>query len=180
MEGGKARREPVSHTTFHDAFVALFAAQHPRLLRVLGRLSGEPDLAADLVQEAFVSLYRRGAMPDAPEAWLVTVALNKLRNERTTRGRRLRLLQPLAAGDEPAGAPSVEQAAAREGLRRRAREALERLGERDQRMLVLRSAGYSYRDIAVALGMNEASVGTLLARARRAFLIHYGDADASG
>jgi RNA polymerase sigma factor (sigma-70 family) len=178
MEGGKARREPVSDS-FHNAFVTLFQAQHPRLLRVLGRLSGEPELAADLVQEAFVSLYRRGAMPDAPEAWLVTVALNRLRNERATRSRRLRLLQPMAQSDAPDEPPSIEEAATREHERRRAREALARLADRDQQMLVMRSAGYAYRDIAIALGMNETSVGTLLARARRAFMAHYGDDDAT-
>jgi len=41
--------------------------------------------------------------------------------------------------------------------------------EREQRMLLLRAEGYSYRDIASALHLNERSVGALLARARRAF-----------
>jgi len=36
-------------------------------------------------------------------------------------------------------------------------------------MLLLRAEGYSYRDIAHALHVNETSVGVLLARARRAF-----------
>jgi DNA-directed RNA polymerase specialized sigma24 family protein len=43
--------------------------------------------------------------------------------------------------------------------------------------LLLRAEGYSYRDIATALDLNEASVGTLLARAVRAFRESYGDAD---
>jgi DNA-directed RNA polymerase specialized sigma24 family protein len=47
-------------------------------------------------------------------------------------------------------------------------------------MLLLRAEGFSYRDIATALRINEGSVGTLLARAKRAFLDRYeGDADAS-
>jgi RNA polymerase sigma-70 factor (ECF subfamily) len=41
-------------------------------------------------------------------------------------------------------------------------------------MLLLQAEGYSYRDIAAALELHEASVGTLLARARRAFLTAYG------
>ena len=36
-------------------------------------------------------------------------------------------------------------------------------------MLLLRAEGYGYRDIAAALGLHEASVGTLLARAKGAF-----------
>jgi DNA-directed RNA polymerase specialized sigma24 family protein len=60
------------------------------------------------------------------------------------------------------------------------RSALERLPAREQRMLLLQAEGYSYRDIAAALALNDGSVGTLLARARRAFLAAYGSgSDAS-
>ena len=45
------------------------------------------------------------------------------------------------------------------------RRALGSLPERDQQMLLLRAEGYSYHDIASALGLNESSIGTLLARA---------------
>jgi RNA polymerase sigma factor (sigma-70 family) len=54
------------------------------------------------------------------------------------------------------------------------RAAIDRLPERERRMLLLRAEGYSYRDIAAALDLNEASVGVLLARARRAFREAYG------
>ena len=53
--------------------------------------------------------------------------------------------------------------------RRDVRAALETLPERDRQILLLHGEGYRYREIALALRMNEASVGTLLARARRAF-----------
>ena len=170
--------DPLPEVTpsFHDCFVELFEAQHPRLQRVLARLSGEPELAADVTQEAFVQLYRRGSFPDAPEAWLITVALNRLRNERATRSRRSRLLAPVAdsaVADPPA---TLEEARHSAASRRRVRRALERLSERNQKLLVLRSEGYRYHEIASALDMNEASVGTLLARARRAFLAAYEEA----
>ena len=163
---------------FHRRFVELFEAHHPKLVRVLVRLSGEPELAADLVQEAFVKLYRRGALPDSPEAWLVTVALNRLRNERNTRTRRQRLMAPVAAAAAESiaeSSPSVTEASACAEKRRRVRTALERLPERERRLLVLRAEGYAYRDIAAALDVQETSVGTLLARARRAFLGAYGE-----
>ncbi len=163
--------------SFHDQFVDLFDAHFHRLYRYLDRLSGEPELAADLAQEAFVKLYRRGTLPDAPEAWLVSVAMNLFRNVKSTRSRRRRLLT-LARGegvhsDPP---PSPEQAAASEESRRRVRSAIDRLPVRERRMLLLRAEGYSYRDIAAALDLNEASVGVLLARARRAFRQTYEDA----
>jgi RNA polymerase sigma-70 factor (ECF subfamily) len=65
-----------------------------------------------------------------------------------------------------------------EESRLRVRRAIDRLPERERRLLLLRAEGYSYRDIAVALELNEASVGTLLARARRSFRECYEDPDA--
>jgi RNA polymerase sigma-70 factor, ECF subfamily len=162
---------------FHRRFVELFEVHHPKLLRALVRLSGEPELAADLIQEAFVKLYGRGTMPDRPEAWLITVALNRLRNERATRSRRLRLLAPVAAAETDAAAspPSLEETSACAEKRRRVRAALDRLPERERQLLALRAEGYAYRDLAVALDVHEASVGTLLARARRAFVAAYSE-----
>jgi RNA polymerase sigma-70 factor (ECF subfamily) len=56
------------------------------------------------------------------------------------------------------------------------RSALDRLSPRDQELLLLRAEGYSYRDLADVLSLNEASVGTLLARAKRAFETAYEEA----
>ncbi|MGH7586712.1 MAG: RNA polymerase sigma factor [Gemmatimonadales bacterium] len=166
--------------SFPEQLESLFGAQFPRLFRFLDRLSGDPDLAADLAQEAFVRLHRRGAMPDAPEAWLVSVALNLFRNSRSTVTRRRRLLA--AAGPDAvhqAAAPSPDGSLIAEEERRQVRAAIDRMPERERQLLLLRGEGLSYRDLAAALSLNEASVGTLLARARRAFRIAYeGNLDA--
>lgn len=163
-------------TAFDDNFVVVFEAEYPRLFRYLDRLSGEPDLAADLAQEAFVRLHRRGAMPDHPGLWLLTVAMNLFRNERSTTARRRALLArwtaPGASSVEPAPLAGSEHS-------HQVRSALRRLSSRDQEMLLLRAEGYSYRDIASLLGLNEPSVGTLLARAKRAFRQAYEKSDAS-
>jgi RNA polymerase sigma-70 factor (ECF subfamily) len=155
--------------SFHEDFVDLFHRHFQRVYRVLDRISGEPDLAKDLTQEAFVKLYRRGSSPDRPEAWLVTVALNLLRNERSTRSRRARLLNAaLESGDlfpRDGGPPWGGS----EGPGRRVRGALAGMPERERRLLVLRAEGLSYRDLAEALDLNEASVGTLLSRAKQIF-----------
>jgi RNA polymerase sigma factor (sigma-70 family) len=166
--------------SFHDQFVALFEIHFPRLHRYLDRLSGEPELAADVAQEAFVRLYRRGALPDAPEAWLISVAMNLFRNVKSSRSRRSRLLTQARSesvlADPP---PSPEDVAVAEESRRRVRAAIDRMPERERRLLLLRAEGYSYRDLAAALDLNEGSVGTLLARARHAFRECYEDPDAS-
>jgi RNA polymerase sigma factor (sigma-70 family) len=157
--------------------VDLFHDHFPRLHRIVNRLSGEPELASDVVQEAFVKLYQRGSLPDAPEAWLISVAMNLFRNERSRGGRRRRLLTPARGervlADPP---PTPEQALAAGDERRRVRAALDRMPERERHLLLLRAEGYAYRDIAAALSLHEASVGVFLARARRSFRAIYEDA----
>jgi RNA polymerase sigma-70 factor (ECF subfamily) len=162
--------EPEKSPSFHDRFVELFDAHFNRIYRYLNRLAGDPELAADVAQEAFIKLYQRGSLPDSPEAWLISVAMNLLRNAKSTQSRRLKLLTPARGenvlSDPP---PAPDEALEAEDSRRRVRSALDRLPERERNMLLLQAEGYGYRDIAAALHLNEASVGVLLARARRAF-----------
>jgi RNA polymerase sigma factor (sigma-70 family) len=162
---------------YHERVAALFEAHFRRLFRYLDRLSGEPELAADLAQETFVRLYQRGSLPDAPEAWLITVALNLFRNAKSTECRRHLLLSVARAeGVHSDPLPATDHAAAAGESRARVRAAIERLPERDRQLLLLRAEGYSYRDMARALELNETSIGTLLARARQAFRTAYGSA----
>jgi len=167
--------------SFRDDFVELYDAHFARVYRYMDRLSGDPDLAADIAQETFIKLYQRGSITETPGAWLVTVAMNLFRNAYTTQSRRRHLLSvvPDAATfvDRAVEAPASEETRA---LELRVRRALDRIPERERQMLLLRAEGYSYREIAEALQIQETSVGTLLARAKRAFREHYEErADAS-
>jgi RNA polymerase sigma-70 factor (ECF subfamily) len=166
----EATRHVPKAATFHDEFVGVFNANFRQLFRYLDRLSGDADLAADLAQEAFVRLYRRGSLPEQPRAWLITVAMNLFRNAKSTHVRRRALITVArveATLSDPAPRPdeSTFGAASPE----RVRAALDQLAERERALLLLRAEGYSYRDIALALDLNEASIGTLLARAKREF-----------
>lgn len=155
---------------FHDRFAALFRANYDRLFRYLDRQGGDAELAGDVVQEAFMRLYRRGSLPDDPEAWLLSVAMNLFRNARSQRSRRRRLLTVERGGGAVGDAPSAPDREAESGeARARVRAVLDRLPERERQLLLLRAEGYGYREIARALELNEASVGTLLARAKKAF-----------
>lgn len=168
---GETARVSVSDAAFRDDVGRTFTAEFPRLFRVLNRLSGDADLASDLTQEAFIRLHSRGSMPDDPCAWLISVALNLFRNARTTGARRRRLLTPFRAEAVMADPPAVPGVALEDEDRRaQVRRTLERLSERDRQLLLLRAESYRYREIAVALDLKEGSVGTLLARAKRAFL----------
>jgi RNA polymerase sigma factor (sigma-70 family) len=166
----------VPEPSFHDSFVGLFETHFRRLYRYLDRVSGEPELAADIAQETFIRLYRRGSLPDAPAAWLISVAMNLFRNAQSSRSRRRRLLTVgRGEGMHADPPPSPEEATIAADTRQRVRRAINRLPERERRLLLLHSEGYGYRDIAAALELNERSVGTLLARARRAFRQCYED-----
>lgn len=154
---------------FDEQLATVFNTEFTRLFRYLDRLSGDPDVAADLVQEAFIRLHRRGSMPEQPGPWLVTVALNLFRNLRSTGARRARLL----TGAESAERPFPERPDEPETVQA-VRAALDRLSQRDRELLLLRAEGYSYRELASVLNLHEASIGTLLARAKRAFREAYG------
>lgn len=157
--------------SFDERFEDLFQEHFQRLFRFLARVSGDPDLARDLAQEAFVRLYRRGSPPDAPGSWLITVSLNLFRNVRSKEARRAHLLRAVRAEDVMGDAPSSPGDAL--GSNWRIRRAIDGMPERERSLLLLRAEGYSYREIAAALSLQEASIGTLLARAKRAFRDRY-------
>lgn len=162
------RRGGATAVSFGHAFRRVFESDFERVRRILHRLSGDPDLACDLAQDAFVRLYERGSLPESPASWVITVGLNLLRNAQSSDVRRRRLLT-IARGErshsDPPPAPDDE--VTRAELRARVRTALDALPERDRALLLLRAEGFSYKEMAVALDLHEASVGTLLLRAGR-------------
>ena len=60
-------------------------------------------------------------------------------------------------------------------MKARVRRSLGRLPLRDRQMLLLRHEGFSYREIATALGIAETSVGTMLIRATQAFRVEFAE-----
>lgn len=162
--------------SFLDLFQAAHDDHYLSIYRTIDRLSGDPDLAADIAQEAFIRLYRRGSLPDRPGPWLVTVALNLFRNERSKSGRHRSLHVEWKTEVSPGRFPTPAEDMDSSQRRARVRAALDRLPDRDRELLLLRAEGYSYRDLARVLKLNEASVGTILARAKRAFRDACGEA----
>lgn len=160
----------------------LYRLEFARVYRYIDRSLDDPQLATDITQEAFIRLCDRGAIPDDPAAWLITVATNLLRDDRRRTSRRLRLLKRTPE-NVPQAAPAPDPAVAvdRAELRLQVRAALNQLDPRDRDGLLLRHSGYSYREIALALDIAETSVGTILLRASARFRTIYqelhGDPD---
>ena len=151
-----------------DAFEHLFVRHYAQVYRVLYSLVGTREASEDLAQETFLQLYRHAPAVQAGgtvAAWLCKVAINRgynyLRDERRAQQR----LEHLATGLR--ADPYAELARSEE--RALVREVLARLPERQVKLLLLRNAGLSLAEIAAALDLAPGSVGTLLARAERAF-----------
>jgi RNA polymerase sigma-70 factor (ECF subfamily) len=130
------------------------------------RLTGDPDIAADAAQEAFVRLLSRPPRDERPRAWLFTVATNLVRAWSNS-GRRRRALLDRAAGRAPAADAALDPFAAthQAQLQRAVRSALAELAEKERTILLMREEGFSHREIANAVGTTTKSVGTMIARA---------------
>lgn len=159
------------------AFARLFERHWDAVRGVLVRLTGDPEVASDVTQEVFVQLYRKPPVgEDVPlRAWLYRVALNRgynaLRADRRRRSREETVahdpgVTPQTGATEP---DALERGASLAEERDAVRRALVRLPERQRDCLVLRAEGSSYAEIAAAVGIAQGSVGTILARAERAF-----------
>ena len=165
------------------AFARLYEQHWDGVTRLLTRLLGDTDEAGDIAQEVFVQLYRKPPTPltDAfgeptsggtpLRAWIYRVALNRGYNALRS-GRRRRAREEAVALDpsSPAGGDAaVLEAANRAEEQDIVRRTLVKLPERHRECLMLRAEGLSYAEIAAALDVAVGSVGTLLARAERAF-----------
>ena len=151
---------------FTEEFRRIFAEEFESLFRYLCRLTGDPAMAADTAQEAFVRLYQRGERPREARAWLAAVSNNLVRDEhrRTTRRRNLREAHPTMFVYAEPDPPADEELVVRE-RREKVKQALDRIPERYREALLLRQEGYSYREIASALDYRASGVGKLIVRA---------------
>src|SRR5919201_1181020 len=144
----------------------LFEGHAPLVLGICRGMLRDPDEAEDAAQQAFLSAYASllgGTRPRAPAAWLATIA----RNECRSRVQR-RMREPLPeAGREPERSDPTLRAAQAAKVKS-LRLALARLPRRQRHAFLLREfSGLSYTELAVALGVSQPAVESLLFRARR-------------
>ncbi len=161
------------------SFDEAFMLHHRAVYRTAYALLRDAGLAEDATQEVFLRLYRHlDAVPgeDLLRAWLLRVCMNVARNTLRGRNRATARDEEFAksvTGPDGATAPldiDYERRAAIEEARR----ALEQIKEPMRSCLLLKQQGLSYREIAGTLSLNEASVGSLVARGRKEFIRVYG------
>jgi len=158
------------------SFETLFYRYYDRVYGILFRLVGNRAEAEDLTQEVFLKLYQkppRHANNDHIGGWLYRVATNHGYNHLRGQNRRWQYNRWLVPGHDR-NAPELSENNPAQVVERReaqasTRAALARLPERQTQLLLLRQMGLSYAELAEACSVAPGSVGTLLARAAKAF-----------
>jgi RNA polymerase sigma-70 factor (ECF subfamily) len=157
-----------------DAFGQLFKRHKDRLWAVAIRTLGDPEEAADALQDAMISAFRRAGSfrgDSAVTTWLhrivVNAALDRMRRKSA---------RPTAGGDEQvldslAGSGPLSDPASATDTAMDVRAALRRLPPDQQAALVLVDMlGYSVSDAAAVLGVSEGTVKSRCARGRARLL----------
>ncbi len=149
-------------------FDARFAVARGRLLAICSPLVGGNE-AEDVVHDTYLAgrvRYSSLRDPDAFEAWLIRIAINRCM-DRHRRGARV---LPLGPRHEARSASDRDL-----GLR----ELIERLPPRERTILVLHYGhGYGLQEIGQLLDLSHTNVRTIIARARQGLLRQMREAEA--
>ena len=149
----------------------VYAEHHASIYRYLVLTGSAPPDAEELVQEAFLRLFRFlqvGRKVDRPKNWLISVVHN-LRSDQWQKENRERSVfqEPLSGADaQPVdAAPDPEASLLLEERTERLRQAMDRLTERQCAYLHLRAEGLKLREIAELYGVSVQAVAEASARA---------------
>lgn len=158
LVGEDARRLPLSESEF----LAMYARTAGPLIGYLRRLTGDPSVAEDLLQDAYIRFLSLGRVPetdDHQKNYLFRIATNLARDHFRAMRRRDRLVD---ADGERSSVP-VEDAGDVFAL-------FAHVSARDRELLLLAYVeGLTHQEIAQVTGLMRASVRLLLFRARKRF-----------
>jgi RNA polymerase sigma-70 factor (ECF subfamily) len=162
----------------HAPFETIFCEHYPRIVAVLERVLGDRAEAEEAAMDVFSKLYQQPLSPGQDHnfgGWLYRTA-TRLGLDRLRSARRRRQYEEAAGPELAAGSrsPSPLDGVLRAETCREVRGALSRLKPAQAELLLLRSSGLSYKELAEALGVKATSIGTLLARAEAEFEKQYG------
>ena len=150
---------------------AAFRTQYTRLARVIASVIRDPARAEELAVEVFLKWSRTPkAQGENVEGWLYRAAVRVGQNELRQQIRRRRYESLFSFGR---ATPTPEELFGVREEQQRVDMVLSVLGTRQAELLVLRSHGFSYDELASTLDLNPVSVGTLLSRAQQAFRKEY-------
>ncbi len=165
----KAKDADASPLMDEETFRAFYDRTARPVWAYLARVTGDPRLADDLLQEAYYRFFRAGDVHESESHrrnYLYRIATNLVRDRarRDPRAVHVPLREDRGKSELPADTRAAERSENRTDLGR----AMARLEPQQREMLWLAYAeGSSHDEIAAALGVRAANVRTLLFRARR-------------
>lgn len=159
-----------------NAYDEAFSAFYGRIVAVLVRLLDNRARAEEVASEVFWRAYRDSldCTDDRFGGWLYRTATNLGIQDLRAKVRRERY--ELAAGEQArrsAGSGTPLDDVLRAEQRARVRTVLASLRRWQAQILILRSSGLSYAEVAKALDIKTSSVGTMVARAEAEFQKQY-------
>lgn len=162
---------PVSRTwdkdTAHAFVEALFAKHHTEIYAYLVRMLRDPELAADLTQDAFVKAYKAYDSLEKDEnarAWLYQIAHRVALDE--IRRRKIIRMVPWT-GEARGAAPSAERIALDLRLSGPLERALAQIPERQRAALLLAEIhDLTGLELAAAMGVSHVAARAILTRGR--------------
>ena len=144
-----------------DALAQIMARHHGDMTRICMVITGDPDVAAEAVQAAWIVAWRRlGTLrdPERLRPWLMSIAANEARQLLRSSARRASrelAAPPAPFGSDPAARPEVLDLAA----------AISRLEPDERRLIALRfSGGLTSDEIARELGGSPSAIRGRIAR----------------
>ena len=163
-----------------EAFRAFYELTARPVWAYLARITGDPRLADDLLQESYYRFLRTRAdfeSDDHRRNYLFRIATNLARDHRRRSSTQERHLMETSRNGEALGPHESDRAVRRLDLAR----AMDRMKPRERSLLWLAYAqGCSHEEIAAVLGVKKASLKALLFRARKRLLGLLGTSGTSG
>lgn len=160
-----------------DAFAQLMRDNEKRIYNLTLRMTGNPDDAMDLAQEAFLNAWRglKFFKGDSTfSTWVYRLASNACIDHLRRQKRRQDISAPMPMDEEDDRPPDIpddrfrpEQELERQELRNAVSAGLEQLSDEHRQVLIMREInGLSYQEIADVLDLEAGTVKSRIARAR--------------
>jgi RNA polymerase sigma-70 factor (ECF subfamily) len=156
-------------------FRAVFLQHYVRIVAILVRLLGDLSHSEEVANDAFWRLYHQPALQVDGNVggWLYRTATNLGIDALRASSRRRQYEEAPGGTKGESGAAGPLDDLLREEKCRRVRTVLASIKPTQAQLLILRSSGLSYKELAEALNVKMSGIGTMLSRAEEEFRNRY-------